>query len=355
MARPFGWVVALGIVYASLYPFEGWRDSGWQLSDWFFSPWPKYWTQRDLWLNWLGYLPLGFLWGWRLLRARRQAQRLVWATIQASLLSLVLEALQGFLDSRVSSNVDWAFNTLGGFSGAVLAWFFSAPHRVKTWQSVRSQWMSPNSGPEWVLLVLWVLALFVPSALPFAIGRWPADAWLHVLQSWWPFTSSANWDKGWVLSDHQESALIAVTLLSPMGLIHLAVQGRLNKWVMGMGLLAVSVLALTAVSALTHGLDHAGTWLSTSTPLALGLAVLLGAGLLALPRKWGVPAGLLVLLAHAVGVNIFAHSGYWDMEWQTFNQGRTARVNGVLSWIALAWPWVVMALLALRIRQRPRG
>ncbi|MEY2993650.1 MAG: hypothetical protein RL357_585 [Pseudomonadota bacterium] len=354
MARPFGWAAAMGVIYASLYPFEGWRDSGWQLSIWFLSPWPKYWTQRDLWLNWAGYLPLGFLWAWSLLRGDRSLWRAALAAGQASLFSLLLETLQGFLDARVSSNVDWAFNTLGGISGAILAWWLSAPHRLKQWQAVRTRWVRPHGGTAWALLGLWVVALCVPSALPFAVGRWPGDGWVQVF-AWVPTGLMSEAGTRWILDPHQESALIALTLLSPMALVHLAVRGRANKWALGLGVLAAGVLALTIVSGMAHGAHHAGTWLKGSTPLAVGLAAALGAVLLMLPHRWGVRAGLVVVLAHAVGVNTFAHSGYWDMEWQAFLQGPTARVNGVLAWVALLWPWLALLLVAVRAWKEPRA
>ena len=354
MARPFGWVAALGVIYASLYPFEGWRDSGWQFSVWFFSPWPKYWTQRDLWLNWAGYLPLGFLWAWALLRRQRRLWRVVVAAVQTSLFSFVLEALQGFLDARVSSNVDWAFNTLGGLSGAALAWWMSAPPRLRHWQAVRTQWVRPQGGAAWALLVLWLLALCVPSALPCAVGRWPGDEWAQVVSSL-PPALLPNGGARWMLTTHQESALIALTLLSPMALIHLAVRGQVNKWALGLGMLASGVLVLTLVSGMTHGIHHAGTWLKGSTPLAMGVAAILGGLLLALPQRWGVRAGLVLLLAHAIGVNVFVHSGYWSMEWQAFLQGPAARVNGVLAWVALLWPWLAMLMVAVRVWKEPHA
>ena len=60
-AWPLAQAYALLIVYASLYPFTGWRDQG--IAPWAFlaSPWPKYWTGFDITANVAGYAPLGFL------------------------------------------------------------------------------------------------------------------------------------------------------------------------------------------------------------------------------------------------------------------------------------------------------
>ena len=52
----------LVIVYASLYPFEDWRNQ--DIAPWFFvgAPWSAYNTWFDIHSNLLGYFPLGFWW-----------------------------------------------------------------------------------------------------------------------------------------------------------------------------------------------------------------------------------------------------------------------------------------------------
>ena len=49
------------IVYASWFPFTGWRKSG--LSPLAFAnlEWPRYWTAFDASVNVIGYIPLGVL------------------------------------------------------------------------------------------------------------------------------------------------------------------------------------------------------------------------------------------------------------------------------------------------------
>ncbi|MEO5671231.1 MAG: VanZ family protein, partial [Ramlibacter sp.] len=49
------------IVYASLYPFSGWRDQGIAPWEFLWSPLPRYWTGFDVAANVAGYIPLGFL------------------------------------------------------------------------------------------------------------------------------------------------------------------------------------------------------------------------------------------------------------------------------------------------------
>ena len=68
-AWPLALIYAGLIVFASLFPFEGWREQG--ISPWVFlaarMP-PPYWTWFDAGLNLAGYAPLGFLLALALLR-----------------------------------------------------------------------------------------------------------------------------------------------------------------------------------------------------------------------------------------------------------------------------------------------
>jgi putative membrane protein len=60
-AWPLAQAYAALVVYASLYPFTGWRDQGIPSFAFLGSPWPKYWTGFDVAANVVGYAPLGFL------------------------------------------------------------------------------------------------------------------------------------------------------------------------------------------------------------------------------------------------------------------------------------------------------
>ena len=58
-AVPLSWLYGALIVYASLYPFVGWRVPGVGPLDFLLLGWPRYWTSFDFVANLLGYLPLG--------------------------------------------------------------------------------------------------------------------------------------------------------------------------------------------------------------------------------------------------------------------------------------------------------
>ena len=68
-AWPLAAIYAVLIVFASLFPFSGWRAQG--LEPWMFlaAPLPPpYWTGFDVTSNLIGYAPLGFLLALALLR-----------------------------------------------------------------------------------------------------------------------------------------------------------------------------------------------------------------------------------------------------------------------------------------------
>ncbi|NIF45686.1 teicoplanin resistance protein VanZ, partial [Burkholderia sp. Tr-862] len=109
------------IVYASLYPFDGWMSLGIGPFDYLFAPMQRYVTAFDVVTNVLGYLPFGAL-GVLALHPR-------WRGVAATLivgglgvlLSGSMEALQTYLPMRVASNLDLAANALGAVLGAALA------------------------------------------------------------------------------------------------------------------------------------------------------------------------------------------------------------------------------------------
>ena len=72
-AVPLSWLYVGLIVYASLYPFAGWRVPGVGPLDFLVLGWPRWWTTFDLVANLLGYLPLGFLLFVALIRGGRRA------------------------------------------------------------------------------------------------------------------------------------------------------------------------------------------------------------------------------------------------------------------------------------------
>ena len=121
-AWPLALVYAALIVFASLFPFDGWRAQGISPEVFLFAriP-PPYWTGFDVAVNVLGYAPLGFLLSLALLRSGWPRSAVPLAALAGTLLSLLMEYLQIYLPMRVPSNLDLVLNAGGALTGGLLA------------------------------------------------------------------------------------------------------------------------------------------------------------------------------------------------------------------------------------------
>jgi VanZ family protein len=104
---------ALLIVYASLYPLAGWRDSGVEALAFVGAAWPRYYTSFDLASNVFAYLPFGFLCAATLRIRLAPLAACLLATALGASLSLGLELVQNYLPNRVPSNLDLGLQHAG--------------------------------------------------------------------------------------------------------------------------------------------------------------------------------------------------------------------------------------------------
>lgn len=156
------------IAYASLSPFVGWSEpAGLAFLD---TVWPRYYTRFDLTLNFLAYLPLGFLLGLAALGRFGPIVAALLAALAATALSFTMELAQAYLPGRISSNADLLANALGGFAGAAMAarmgrWPLFAVHLAQ----LRRDWFVPGNRADLglALLGLWFFTQINPS-LPLA-------------------------------------------------------------------------------------------------------------------------------------------------------------------------------------------
>ena len=99
------------VIYGSLHPFAGWRDSGVSPFAFLEGGWPRYWTGFDLLANIAVYLPLGFFLSLGLHGLPGRLTPPILAILLGASLSFTLESLQTWLPARVPSNIDLACNT----------------------------------------------------------------------------------------------------------------------------------------------------------------------------------------------------------------------------------------------------
>ncbi len=153
------------IFYASLSPFFGWQELGLEFGSVLTSPLRLTFSTFDAISNWFAYLPLGVLLALTLRNRSAFGRSVLLATLGGMLLSCCLEYAQLYLPSRTSSNTDILTNTLGAFSGALLAsataqhpWFTRLTQR-------RIELLRPGQGVNFglSLVLLWMFAQINPS------------------------------------------------------------------------------------------------------------------------------------------------------------------------------------------------
>ena len=178
-AWPLSAAYVLLVVYASLYPFTGWRNQELPPWEFLFAGWPKYWTGFDVAANIVGYIPLGFLLALSFMRRGRvrylaghpNIGAVAVAVLAGSVLSFCMESLQNFLPSRVASNVDFGLNAAGTLIGAIAATALEVAGAIDRWSQFRERWFIPEARGALVLLALWPFALLFPASVPLGLGQ----------------------------------------------------------------------------------------------------------------------------------------------------------------------------------------
>ena len=348
------------VVYASLYPFSGWRDQGVAPWEFLWAALPKYWTGFDVAANVGGYVPLGFLLALSWLRrgSQRRARNIHAAAIaiavsSSAFLSFCMEALQSYLPYRVPSNVDFALNTAGALLGAVSAAWLEVAGVIDRWSRFRIRWFVEDARGALVLLALWPFALLFPASVPLGLGQvferveaavadWLLDTpfleWLPVrdveLQPLVPGT---------------ELICVALGALIPCLLGYSVVHARVHRVLLAFGALAVGVAVTALSAALSWGPVHAWAWLSPPVSAGLAVGLLVALSLVAVPARGCAALLLLALVVHLSLLNQAPASAYFAQTLKTWEQGRFIRFNGLAQWLGWLWPYVALAYVLVRV------
>ena len=362
-ATPLAIAYAVLIVYASLYPFTGWRPVATNSPlEWLILPWPRYWGVFDVWSNLLGYLPFGLLaYGAAVRSGVRQRWAFVLTLAVGALLSLSMEELQNFLPHRVPSRKDWLMNSAGTLLGLVIA---AGVHRlgwVDRWQAVRDRWFIQRSAGAIALLLLWPLGLLFPPPVPFGLGQM-----LVRLPEWtaeiFEGTVAAPWFERWAdavadnsmqpLSTGAEALTTVLGLLAPCLVAYSVSRTGWRRLVLMAGAAASGFAATTLSTALNFGPDHLLAWLTDAALPALALGLLAAALLVWLPPRAAAGLGLMVLTGLVALVAQAPADPYYADSLQSWEQGRFIRFHGVAQWVGWLWPYATMLYLLVRIGSR---
>ena len=357
-AWPLSQICVALIVYASLYPFDHWRDQG--LWTWSFltAPWPKYWLGFDVAANVLGYAPLGFFLTLSAMRRGWQTREVLLSTVAAACLSLAMEGLQSYLPARVPSLPDFLLNTLGAWMGALLANALEQLGWLRRWSQFRARWFVRDAYMALVMMAVWPIALLFPVAVPLGLGQvW--ERLEDALTSAFEATPFENWIplRAFELEPllpGAELLCVMLGLLVPC-LLGFAVIRQAGQRFLYLVLVLAMALGMSALSAaLSYGPVHAWTWLDLPVLLGLVFGGVLAVLLLPLSARAAWTFLMLAVLVQQVVLNQSPESAYFAQTLQTWEQGRFIRFHGLVQWLGWLWPYAVL-MLALAHLSRERS
>jgi len=362
-ATPLALLFGALIVYASLYPFSGWRVPGASLLAFVVTPWSHWWTGFDLVANLVGYMPLGALVFGALVRTGTPPRRAaVLAALTGAGLSFTMEFLQNFLPNRVASNIDFGLNAAGTVLGALLGAVVHARGGVERWQLARDRWFIGRSAGGLALLLLWPLGLLFPLPVPLGLGQvlvQMQEGVAALVQD----TPIAPWFESWldaelqrtVLSPGGEFSLIALGLLAPCLVAFVVARRGWRRFVLVIGAALLGGLATTLSTALNFGPQHALAWSTPQAVAAFGFSATLAALLSWVPRRAAAGLGLIVLTALVVFVAQAPSDPYFAESLQAWEQGRFIRFHGAARWVGWLWPYAAIVYLLARLGAREEG
>jgi VanZ family protein len=341
------------IVYASWFPFAGWRSSG--LSPFAFlnlQP-QRYWTGFDVMVNIVGYMPLGVL----MVLALHPRVRGVWAVLAAGLggilVSGTMEVVQNYLPSRVPSNLDLFTNSAGCFAGAVLGPFV-APLLLDhgRLQRLRRRWFAPYASQGLVLMALWPLAQVYPQGYLFGNGQI-----LPLLSEWlseWLDTdidliALIRGSAGMTVEQYWLSEIV-ITACGMTGaaltLLCLARRGAPKVWLM-LALVFTGLLVKTLASSLFFSPENALTWITPGAQGGFLIGLIMLAGLAFAPQVAQRRLAVVTLVLALIVVNTIPANPYFVATLQAWQQGKFLNFNGAAQFLGMAWPFFALWFLLL--------
>lgn len=358
---PLAWMWAGLIVYASLHPFAPWQwpvlTPGHDWRDLVLLPMSRY-TRFDFWSNYLAYQPLGLLLAVAWLRGGTAPWRAaLQATLVGVLLSLGMEWTQYLLPKRVPSRVDWALNSAGALSGAVLALVLQGAGAMASWQRLRDVLFVPHGTLGLMLLLSWPIGLLFPTPVPLSPGQGLVRL-ATLVDSWLTDTPFAGWvplpaaDSS--LAPGIEALVTALGLLAPCLVSFVMLRRVRHRLVTLAGACALGISATALSTALNFGPDHAMSWLAPPVIPGLLMGLILGCALAFMHRRVVAALGLVLLTILIALINQTGADPYFALSLKGWEQGRFIRFHGLAQWIGWVWPLAALIFLMIQVITPPR-
>ena len=341
------------VVYASWYPFTGWRDSGLSPLSFLTLKMPRYWTGFDVMVNVVGYIPLGVLIVLSLYPRLRGILALLAGAILAALVSGAMEAGQTYLPSRVPSSLDLITNAMGGLMGACIGAVGARSYlnESKLYQ-LRRSWFAPHASQGLVLLALWPLAQIYPIGFMFGHGQL-----LPIFSDWLTQLAEREID---LLSLMRPGAAMTVeqywlseTIITACGMtgavltmLCLVRQGA-PRLLLILSMLGGALLVKALSSSLLFTPDNAFVWVTPGAQGGFLIGLIMLSGLAFAPVVAQRRLAVVTLVLSLLVVNSIPVNPYFTATLQGWVQGKFLNFNGAAQFLSLLWPFFAIWFLVL--------
>lgn len=359
LARAACTVYALLLVYSGLAPWSGWRDLGLNPFAYLAAPIPAHVTNFDLAFNVLAYLPLGALLVLALHPATRGPKAVFITACTGFVLAAFIEAVQSYLPTRISSNLDLLTNSGGALIGALLTAPFASSlidhGRLAQW---RLRWFERDASVLLLVVALWPAAQIYPESMLFGNGE-IRDALSEVTAAFGSVLAevdAAVFGAAVVFGVAEfvlaEAFVVAAAILAVGLAFASTMRPNAPRVKLLLALLIAAWLAKTLANAVEFGPERALAWRTPGAygGIALGVLSLLTAS--AGPRVWSARLALLATLALIVAVNLVPDNPFYIDAIRTWRQGALLNFNQLARWLSLLWPYALALALLFAGAQR---
>ncbi len=339
------------ILYASWYPFTGWNSNNLAALPAQLREMPRYWAQFDASINVVGYIPFGALLVLALYPRWRGLLAWLLACVLGALTSLLAEAVQIMLPSRVTSLLDLLTNSAGAAIGAllglVLTRWLLVPDRLQAW---RSAWLQREASRDLLVIGLWPLAQIYPQAYLYGLGLILPHISQLLSDALQMDLDIASWlTLAWEFSpDEYLMAEAVITACGTAGasLILLSVLSRQapHGW-LSLLLITASLGIKALASALFFKPDYAFVWLTPGARGGLLLGILLLYGCSYAPAYIQRRLALVLLSIALLVLNLVSDNPYFLVTLQGWTQGKFLNFNGAALFLSALWPFLAIWVL----------
>jgi VanZ family protein len=347
------------IIYASWFPFSGWHNQG--LSPLIFlesTSMPRYWTKFDAITNVIGYMPLGILVAYALYPRVKGVWALLLASASGLLVSGTMEAVQTYLPSRVSSNLDFYTNAAGCALGALIG--VLTVRRLldqSQLQRLRQAWFAPHASQGLVLLALWPLAQIYPQSFLFGLGQL-----LPILSDWLSALLDMEIDLGSLIRPDAvltvEQYWLSETIITACGMVGAVLtllcllRRPAPRGLLVAAMIAAAVVVKALATALLFSPENAFAWITPGAQGGFLIGAIMLAGLAFAPQVAQRRLAIATLLLSLVIINTTPANPYFVATLQTWVQGKFLNFNGAAQFLSLLWPFFAVWFLWLPSHKR---